>query len=195
MLHPDGIEVFLRPVGSQSQGEDAKYDELVLPPKADYQGRYLQCFIPHRDDGFEIVVEYLDLLDMHGASTMLVGIVLKPADATDDMPAFVLCHAAEHAKKMPSEKNVFTTEGGIPMQWVVGNERMNGENYRQIREDILNADSEAAHGQPRFVLSDDEYAEDVRPGCIGISFQRGHAEWDDERYDEACNNLLLEYID
>ena len=59
----------------------------------------------------------------------------------------------------------------------------------------MNVDTEIARGQPRFVLKDDEYSEDVRPGCIGISFQRGHAEWDDERYDEACNNLLLEYID
>ena len=126
MLHPDGLEVFLRPVNSDS--EDTKYGELILPPKADYQGRYLQCFIPHRDEGFEIVVEYLDLLDMHGASTMLVGIVLKPADATDDMPAFVLCHAAEHAKKMPSDNNVFAAQGGLPMQWLVGDGGTNGEN-------------------------------------------------------------------
>jgi hypothetical protein len=130
MLHPDGIEVFLRPVGSQ--GEDAKYEELVLPPKADYHGRYLQCFIPHRDEGFEIVVEYLDLLDTHGASTMLVGIVLKPADATLETPAFVLCHAAEHAEKLPSENNVFTTEAGIPMQWLMENGGTNGEHYRHI---------------------------------------------------------------
>jgi hypothetical protein len=192
MLHPDGIEVFLRPVGSQSQGEDAKYEELPLPPKADYQGRYLQCFIPHRDEGFEIVVEYLDLLDMHGAPTMLVGIVLKPADATADMPAFVLCHAAEHAKKMPSDNNVFVTEGGIPVQWLVGNRGMNSEHHPHICNDIFDADIGTAQGQPRFVLNDDEYAEDVRPGCIGISFQRGNAEWDDERYDAACKNVSLE---
>jgi hypothetical protein len=37
----------------------------------------------------------------------------------------------------------------------------------------------AAQGQSRFVLRDDEYATDVRLGCIGISFQRGHAEWRD----------------
>jgi hypothetical protein len=195
MLHPDGIEVLLRPVGSQSQGEDAKYDELVLPPKADYQGRYLQCFIPHRDGGFEVVVEYLDLLDMHGASTMLVGIVLKLADATLETPAFVLCHAAEHAKKMPSENNVFATEGGIPMQWLMRNGGTNGEHYRHIRDESLNADVKTAQGQPKFALNDDEYAEDVRPGCVGISFQRGHAEWDDERYDGACRNILLDDID
>ena len=127
MLHPDGIKVFLRPVGSQ--GEDAKYEELILPPKADYQGRHLQCFVPHRDEGFEIVVEYLDLLDMHGASTMLMGIVLKPADATLETPAFVLCHAAEHARKMPSDNNVFAAQGGLPMQWLVGDGGTNGENY------------------------------------------------------------------
>jgi hypothetical protein len=120
---------------------------------------------------------------MHGASTMLVGIVLKPADATLETPAIALCDAAEHAKKMPSENNVFATDGGIPLQWVVGNGRMNGEHYRHIRNDILNADIETAIGRPKFVLNDDEYAEDVRPGCIGISFQRGNAEWDDERYD------------
>ena len=125
MLYPDGIEVFLRPVGSH--GEDAKYDELVLPPKADYQGRYLQCFIPHRDEGFEVVVEYLDLLDMHGASTMLVGIVLKPADVTDSEPAFVLCHAAEHAKNMPSENNVFATHGGIRTRDFMARGGVNGK--------------------------------------------------------------------
>ena len=125
MLHPDGIEGFLRPVGSHS--EDAKYDELVLPPKADYGGRYLQCFIPQRDEGVEIVVEYLDLLDMHGASTMLVGIMLKPADATDGMPAYSLGHVAEHAKNMPSKNNVFAAQEGFPMQWFVGNGGTNGE--------------------------------------------------------------------
>ena len=128
MLHPDGIEVFLRTVGSH--GEDAKYEELVLPPKADYQGRYLQCFIPHSDEGLEIVVEYLDLLDMHGASTLLVGIVLKPADATPETPAFVLCNAAEHAKKVPSDGNVFAMQGGIHAQWLVGNGTTNGEDHR-----------------------------------------------------------------
>jgi len=59
----------------------------------------------------------------------------------------------------------------------------------------VDVDKRTAQGQPRFVLNDDEYAEDVRPGCIGISFQRGHAEWGDERYDRACKNILLEHID
>ena len=49
--------------------------------------------------------------------------------------------------------------------------------------------------QARFVLKDDEYAEDVRPGCIGISFQRGNAEWLDEKYVVDCKLLLLEYPD
>ena len=43
------------------------------------------------------------------------------------------------------------------------------------------------------MLKDDEYAEDVRPGCIGISFQLGNAEWEDERYDEAYKFVSLEY--
>lgn len=128
MLHPDGIEIFLRPVGSHDK--DAKYDELVLPPKADYEGRYLQCFIPHRDEGFEIVVEYLDLLDMHGASTMLVGIVFKPSDATNEMLAYSLGHVAEHAKNMTSENNVFAAQGGFQMQWLLGNGGTNSEDYR-----------------------------------------------------------------
>jgi hypothetical protein len=63
------------------------------------------------------------------------------------------------------------------------------------RDGILNADIEIAQGQSKFALNDDEYAEDVRPGCIGISFQRGHAEWHDERYDGACRNILLDDID
>lgn len=128
MLHPDGIEVFLRPVGSH--GEDVRYDELVLPPKADYEGRYLQCFIPHRDESFEIVVEYLDLFDMHGASTMLVVIVLKPADAMDDVPAYSLGHVAEHAKNMPSDNNVFAAQDGFRMRWLGVNGGVNGEDYR-----------------------------------------------------------------
>lgn len=40
----------------------------------------------------------------------------------------------------------------------------------------------AARGQPRFDLTDEEYDANVRPGCIEISFQRGHAEWLDDRY-------------
>ena len=142
MLHPDGIEVFLRPVGSH--GEDAKYDELVLPPKADYEGRYLQCFIPHRDEGFEIVVEYFDLLDMHGASTMLVGVVLKPADAMDDVPSYSLGHVAEHAKNMPSDENVLATQGGFQMQWLVGNGVTNGEDHRHVCNRMAQADMESS---------------------------------------------------
>ena len=60
---------------------------------------------------------------------LLVGIVLKPADATLETPAFVLCHAAEHARKMPSDNNVFAAQGGLPMQWLVGDGGTNGENY------------------------------------------------------------------
>ena len=41
------------------------------------------------------------------------------------------------------------------------------------------------------MLKDDEYAEDVRPGCIGISFQRGNAEWLDEEY---VNGQCIEKI-
>lgn len=124
---------------------------------------------------------------------MLVGIVLKPADATGDVPAFVLCHAAEHAKNMPSDNNEFKIQGGIPMQWLVGTGEMNGENYRYVCDRIMDVDTEIARGQPRFVLKDNECSEDVRPGCIGISFQRGHAEWNDERYDEPCNDVSPSY--
>jgi hypothetical protein len=144
MIHPDGIEVFLRPVGSRV--EDAKYEELVLPLKADYEGRYLQCFIPHRDEGFEIVVEYLDGLDMHGASTMLVGVVFKPADATNETPAHLLGHAAEHAKNMPDGENVFAAEGGLQTRWLMGDSGMNGEYHRSIGDCICNADNERSSG-------------------------------------------------
>jgi hypothetical protein len=111
MLHSDGIGVSPRPVGSH--GQDAKYEELVLPPKADYEGRYLQCFIPHRDEGFEIVVEYLDGLDMHDASTILVGTMFKP-------------YVAGHAKNMPGGENVIGTEGGLQTWWLMGDGKLDG---------------------------------------------------------------------
>ena len=59
----------------------------------------------------------------------------------------------------------------------------------------MNVDTEIARGQPRFVLKDDEYSEDVRPGCIGISFQRGHAEWNDERYADSRKTTFAELTD
>lgn len=58
----------------------------------------------------------------------------------------------------------------------------------------MDVDTEIARGQPGFVLKDDEYSEDVRPGCIGISFQRGHAEWLDERYVEALEKLFASWL-
>jgi len=139
MLHPDGVEVSLRPVGSS--GEDAKYEELVLPLKADYDGRYMQCFIPHRDEGFEIVVEYHDRLDMHDASTMLVGIWFKTANATDEIPAHLLCHVAEHTTNIPGDENVFATEGGLWTRWFMGDGETNGTQLPHICDRTCNADT------------------------------------------------------
>jgi hypothetical protein len=125
MLHPNGIEVFIRPAGSTAA--DARYEELVLPRKADYEGRYLQCFIPHHVEGFEIVVKYLDGLDMHDASTVLVGIMLRPADATIETPAFVMGFAAQHGRNIPGEGVFGAGPNGIPMLESMANDGMRGE--------------------------------------------------------------------
>ena len=126
MLHPDGIEVFIRPAGSNAV--DARYEELVLPLKSDYEGRYLQCFIPHRIEGFEIVVKYLDALDMRGYSAALVGIMLKPADVTNETAnAFVLGFAAQHARNIPGEGVFGAGPNGIPMLDSMANDGTRGE--------------------------------------------------------------------
>ena len=39
MLRSDGMEVFIRP--ARSNHVDARREELVIPLKADYEGRYL----------------------------------------------------------------------------------------------------------------------------------------------------------
>lgn len=126
MLYRNSIEVILRATGSTGSREDAKYEELTLPLKSAYEGRYLQCFIPYRAEGFEIVVRYLDSLDMHGASTLLVRVVLKPASSTIETPAVVLAFAAEHAKNIPGS-GVFTGTGVIPMLESMVYDGVNGE--------------------------------------------------------------------
>ena len=50
-------------------------------------------------------------------------------------------------------------------------------------------------GQPNFALTDDEYAADVRTGCLGISIQRGDAEWLDEKYDPSAAESVVHRAD
>lgn len=109
MLHEDGIEVWLRPVGSRSN-----YEEVSIPVKRDSEGRYLQCFIPYRAGRFEVVVKYLRNFRTYSAATLHIGIMHRPLSAATQRSSMGKGFARHDASNVPGE-GVFSATGGIQM--------------------------------------------------------------------------------
>jgi hypothetical protein len=115
---------------------------VILPPRAESQCRYQQCFISHDgEEGFEVVAKYLDQIDMYVASTLLVGVILKAVSAEIETPGDVLFYAVKHAKNVPGDTAV-GLPGAVPIWENAGGHVGHGKDLLMQWQHGLDADTE-----------------------------------------------------
>lgn len=86
MIHPDGIEVYLKPAGEQ--GDTLKYAELPVPSDdsscATDDRFHMRTIVLAHDEDFQVVLRCQPSFEMHAASALFVRVDdgLRPPNDT-----------------------------------------------------------------------------------------------------------------